>query len=261
MDRHDRLNAILALLLEREAVRVDEIVSELGVSAATARRDLDALADQQLLTRTRGGAATHPGSSDLPLRYRGGRKASEKARIARAAAATVGLGEVVALNGGTTTTEVAREIATRPDLQPGRGGNGITVVTNAVNIAGELTVRPHVRVVVTGGVARPQSYELTGPLAGLILDQITVDTLFLGVDGLDLDRGATATDESEAAVNAALVRAARRTVIVADSGKLGKSSFARICPLENVDALITDSGAEGAQVEAFRAAGLEVTLV
>lgn len=260
MNRHARLNALLELVLERESVHVDDIVAELGVSPATARRDLDQLAQQQLITRTRGGASTHPGSSDLPLRYKSGRRAEEKARIARAAAAMVEPGAVIGLNGGTTTTEVAREIALQRELQRA-GEDQVVVVTNAVNIANELTVRPHVRVVVTGGVARSHSYELTGPLGLLILAEITIGTLFLGVDAVDVAAGASAHHEGEAAINAAFVGVAERVVVIADSAKLGRTAFARICPSATIDVLITDTDADPQVVAGFEAAGVEVRLV
>lgn len=261
MNRHERLNALLDLVLEREHVHVDEIVSELGISPATARRDLDALADQQLITRTRGGASTHPGSSDLPLRYKAARKADEKSRIARAAAALVTAGTAVGLNGGTTTTEVAREIALLPALQEPAPDAHVVLVTNAVNIANEMTVRPHVRVVVTGGAARAHSYELVGPLATLILEQVTIDILFLGVDALDAAIGASTHHEGEAAVNAALVAAAARVVVVADSSKLGQRAFARICSADKIERVITDDAASPEAVAALEAAGIVVQQV
>ncbi|VEG25615.1 DeoR/GlpR family DNA-binding transcription regulator [Actinomyces howellii] len=258
MTRHERLSAILSIVVDEGSVHIDDIIDRLGVSAATARRDLDLLADQQLVTRTRGGASANPTSSQLPLRFKSSRMGQEKARIAHAAAAMVRAGDVVGLNGGTTTTEVAREIALLPGLTD--ADNPITVVTNAVNIASELTVRQCVRVVVTGGVARSQSYELTGPLSDLILPQISVGTLFLGVDALDTT-GAYALHEGEAAVNAALVRTARRVIVVADHTKLGTSAFALICRASDIDALITDDGAEPEQVDRLREAGIEVRLV
>ncbi len=123
---------------------------------------------------------------ELPLRYKASSHADAKQRIAAAAAALVHPGATVALNGGTTTTEVARALATRADLQGGHGDPSITVVTNAVNIANELAVRPQLKLVVTGGVARAQPYELSGPLALPLLDALSLDVAFLGVDGLDL---------------------------------------------------------------------------
>ncbi len=94
-----------------------------------------------------------------------------------AAAELVAPGAVIGLNGGTTTSELARALATRATLD-----SGFTIVTNALNIAAELTVRRHVKIVVTGGVARQQSYELIGPLASGVLEQVTLDVAFLGVD-------------------------------------------------------------------------------
>ena len=258
MSRHERLSAILGIVVEEGGVHIDDIVSRLGVSAATARRDLDLLANQQLLTRTRGGASANPTSAQLPLRYRTSRMADEKTRIARAAAAMVCPGDTVGLNGGTTTTEVAREVVLLPDLTD--PDIPVTLVTNAVNIASEMTVRQCVRVVVTGGIARPRSFELTGPLAELILPSISVGTLFLGVEGID-ERGAYAQHDGEAAVNAALVDAAHRVVVVCDSSKLGSTAFALICPTASIDVVITDDGAPADQVEALRRAGVEVRLV
>ena len=182
MSRHDRHSAILDIVMDEGSVHIDDIITRLGVSAATARRDLDHLADQQLISRTRGGAIANPTSTEPPLRYRTSKMADEKARIAKAAAAMVHPGDTIGLNGGTSTTEVAREIVLLPDLTD--PDVPVTLVTNAVNIANEMTVRQCVRVVVTGGIARPRSFELTGPLAELILPSISVDTLFLGVQGL-----------------------------------------------------------------------------
>src|SRR3984893_2559269 len=121
---------------------------------------MDQLARQQLVTRTRGGMVAGNVSYDLPLRYKTARHAPEKQRIGRAAAALIAPGSAVALNGGTTTSEVARALATRPDLRHGTGAPTITVVRNAMNIASELAVRQHIKIVVTGGVTRSQSYEL-----------------------------------------------------------------------------------------------------
>lgn len=260
MNRHERLTALLELIVARENVHIDEIVAELGISAATARRDLEHLAQQQLITRTRGGASTSPTSSDLPLRYKTARQPAEKQRIARAAAAMVRHGDVVGLNGGTTTTEVARELAVRPDLQHEDAGSQVVVVTNAVNIANELAVRPHVRVVVTGGVVRAMSFELTGPLATRILDDIAVDILFLGANALST-AGVYTHHDGEAAINAALVDHAARVVLVADHTKLGATAFAKICDISALDTLITDGDAAPELLVELRSAGLEVLTV
>ena len=258
MARPDRWNTLLDLLAGEGKVSVDTASAQLGVSAATLRRDLDQLAQQQLLTRTRGGAVANGTSYDLPLRYKTSRHVSEKQRIGLAAASMVQPGAVVGLNGGTTTSEVARAIATRADMYALSTGPSITVVTIALNIAIELVVRRHVKVVVTGGVIRPQSYELIGPLATLLPAQISLDFAILGVDGIDPDGGATAHHEEEASINQLMVSRARQVIIVADASKLGVIAFARICPTDKVSTVVTDTGADPALVSRLRERGVPV---
>ncbi|MEU0243404.1 DeoR/GlpR family DNA-binding transcription regulator [Streptomyces sp. NPDC006235] len=253
-----RWSALLEMLTRDGRIEVEPAAEELGVSAATIRRDLDELARQQMVTRTHGGAVINAIAYDLPLRYKAARKAPEKERIADAAAGLVKAGAVVGLNGGTTTTEVARALATRADLSSGGAETAVTVVTNALNIANELVVRRHVKLVVTGGVARPASYELIGPLATELLAEIALDQVFIGVDAIDVAHGATAHHEGEAGINRALARRAQQVVAVADSSKLDRRAFARICPVEDIDVLVTDKGASDELTEAFTAAGVEV---
>lgn len=261
MDRYDRLSMLLELLGQRGKVDVDDLAGELAVSAATIRRDLDHLAGQQLLTRTRGGAVANNVAYDLPLRYKIGRHAREKERIGRDAAALVGRGSVVGLNGGTTTAEIARALVARSDLNSRSDIPALTVVTNALNIAQELTVRPHVKIVVTGGVARPLSFELMGPLATRILEEITLDIMFLGVDAIDPRFGAYAHHEGEAGINRQMATRAKQLVVAADSSKLGLHAFAQICPITQLDMLITDTGASPSLVQAFENEGVAVRVV
>lgn len=263
MDRYARWTALLEVLAETGRVSVEDAADRLGVSQATIRRDFDQLAQQQMITRTRGGAVASAVSYDLPLRYKSAKRAPEKQRIGAAAAALVTPGMVVGINGGTTTTEVARALATRPDLAAGNTGDGtaLTIVTNALNIANELIVRPHVKLVVTGGVVRPQSYELIGPLATGILRDLMLDVAFLGVDAVDVTLGAAAHNEGEAAINQLMAARARRIVVVADSSKLGQHAFARICPIDRVHTLVTDATAVDNQTGAFSTAGIEIIRV
>ena len=229
MSRYRRWNELLELLAAAGQLQVEEAAKALGVSEATVRRDLDELATQQMLTRIRGGAVAQGVTYDLPLRYKSERHPSEKQRIAAVAAGLVRPGQVTGLNGGTTTTEVARALATRSDLNGQVPPPALTVVTNALNIATELAVRQHIKIVATGGVARPQSYELTGPLATGVLEQVTLDVAILGVDGIDAVAGATAHHEGEASINRLMARQAAKVVIAADSSKVGRRAFARIC--------------------------------
>src|SRR5579863_3410456 len=137
VSRYRRWNELLELLATAGQLQVEDAAKALNVSAATVRRDFDELAEQQMLTRIRGGAIAQGVNYDLPLRYKTERHPSEKQRIGELAAGLVRAGQVAGLNGGTTTTEVARALATRPDLSHDGPGPAVTVVTNALNIATE----------------------------------------------------------------------------------------------------------------------------
>jgi DeoR family transcriptional regulator, aga operon transcriptional repressor len=250
MRQSDRLDAILARLSEQGSVAVTGLAHDLGVSMATVRRDLELLESQRLLSRTHGGAVSHGVLYELPLRYRAGRHEAEKHRIAEAAATRLGDARVVGLTGGTTTTEVARRIADRT----------LTVVTNALNIASELAVRPNLKLVVTGGVARPESYELVGPLADATLDGLNIDVVFVGVDGASR-AGMTTHHEVEAHTNRRMIERARRVVVVCDASKIGRSALAVICPARDVDELITDGTASEPGLGELRDAGVRVITV
>ena len=260
MSRYRRWNELLELLAAAGQLQVEDAAKALNVSAATVRRDFDELASQQMLTRIRGGAVAQAVNYDLPLRYKTERHPSEKQRIGALAASMVRPGQVAGLNGGTTTTEVARALATRADLSESGSSStpAVTVVTNALNIATELAVRQHIKIVTTGGVARPQSYELTGPLATGVLEQVTLDVAILGVDGIDAVAGATAHHEGEASINRLMGRQARKVIIVADSSKVGKRAFARICSPAEIDVLVTDAGISAEDAALLEDAGVEV---
>ncbi|MER7948675.1 DeoR/GlpR family DNA-binding transcription regulator [Streptomyces sp. NPDC096079] len=268
MSKHERWNTLLELLAASGKLEVEEAATALDVSAATIRRDLDELAEQQLLVRTRGGAVVHGVSYELPLRYKSTRHAPEKRRIAEAVADLVAPGEVVGLNGGTTTTEVARALALRfasgrtetPGV-PAPAGPALTVVTNALNIAGELAVRPQIKIVATGGVARPQTYELVGPLTVGVLSEVVLDVVVLGVDGVDPELGVMAHQEDEASISRLFAERASRVVVVTDSSKMGRRAFARICGLDRIDLLVTDTGIAPETVAQLTEAGVKVLAV
>uniref|UniRef100_A0AAU3GYD9 DeoR/GlpR family DNA-binding transcription regulator n=1 Tax=Streptomyces sp. NBC_01401 TaxID=2903854 RepID=A0AAU3GYD9_9ACTN len=259
MAAHTRWTRLLEILSNQGHLDVLDAAERLGCSAATVRRDLDELARQNLLTRTRGGAVVSTVAYDLPLRYKAARRADEKQRIAKAAAELIPTGSTVGLNGGTTTSEVARELALRPE--PSGGGVALTVVTNAINIANELAVRPQVKIVVTGGVARPNSYELVGPLLDTVLRGLALDCTILGVDAVHARFGAATHDESEAGANRALAECAGTVIVVADSSKLGRRAFAQVCETRAVSVLVTDRDAPDEVVEEFTGLGVEVLRV
>lgn len=258
MNRADRLDAVLRLLAETGRLQVDDVVTKLQVSPATARRDLDALAGQHLLTRTRGGARSQSVAYDLPIRYRSEQHGAAKQRIAQAAARLVPRGAVVGLCGGTTSTAVAEALGSRPDLMEPSPHPNLTVVTNAINIAAQLLMRPQIKTVLTGGVVHTRSYELVGPYTDVVLGRITVDIAFIGVNGIDPVLGATVHDENEASVNSLMAQRAARTVIVTDSSKIGRRAFATLELPAATTTLITDAGITAEQRQGFIDRGIEV---
>ena len=251
MLKPDRLAAILEQLANAGSVDVAQISATLAVSPATLRRDLDALQKQGLLVRTHGGAVANGVGLELPLRHRAARRQPQKQAIGRMAATLVPEGAVVGMTGGTTVTEVARAL---------ESSAGITVVTNALNIAAELVLRPSLHVVVVGGAARHASYELVGPAAELIVERYHLDISFIGADGLTLEEGCSTYDEMEAHTDHAFIRRARRTIVVADSTKLGKRTFARICGTREISDFVTDADADPGFLDRLRELGVNVLI-
>jgi DeoR family transcriptional regulator of aga operon len=261
MDRGARWSALLGLLAEHGRLSVAQVVDELGVSEATVRRDFGDLAAQQLVTRTHGGVVASAVAYDLPVRYKQAGTDTAKERIASFAADLVREGTVVAFNGGTTSSATARRLAARSDLAAAARRPAITVVTNALNIATEMVLRPFVRCVSLGGVARPESYELSGPLASMVLAELWLDTVVLGVDAVSAPAGATCEHEGEAGINSLMVQRADRVIVVATGDKIGRRAFARICPASRIDILVTDASAGPEPLDDLRAAGVQVEVV
>ncbi len=254
----NRSERILRHLQSEGSVAVEDLCSLLGVSIATVRRDLQELENRGLLRRTHGGAIMvepllYEGfRHDSSFREQMERRADEKRRIAIAAADLIEDGDTISLTPGTTTTEVIRSIRHR---------SGITVVTNTVNVAMELSQREDLDVVVSGGSLRGRWFSLVGSLAVQALEQMFTDKVFIGANGVDAVAGLTCHHADEAAVNRVMVQHARKKIAVADATKLGITTTHRICGLDAVDLLITDSSASDEAIAPFLAAGVEVRRV
>lgn len=255
--RASRLSAILDLLATRGGLSVSAAAEELEVSEATVRRDFAELSRRQLVTRNHGGVVATSVAYELPYRYRSSQHDGDLDRLARAAAALVTPGAVVAMNGGTTTTAVARRLTARADLRT----PGLTLVTSALNIAVEAVLRPHVRCVSLGGIPRPESYEVTGPLAAAGLSQLWIDVAVLGVNGLAVREGATCTHEDEAAVSRLMVERARDVIVVAAERKLGERAFTQICAATEITHVVTTAPETHDEVVALRESGAAVHCV
>jgi DeoR family transcriptional regulator of aga operon len=261
VNQQQRLNALLMLVGELGNVSIADVSGRLDISPATARRDITALAREGLVTRTHGGASALGSSHELPLQYKIARQAEAKLAIARAVEALIQPGETVGLNGGTTVTEVARALGRSTRLRsPAADIPGVTIVTNALNIAYESSVRQHIKIVVTGGVPRRQSYELVGPLVAASLRDFSLDHAVLGVDGLTPEIGATTLHEGEADASRQIVAVARHIIVAADHTKIGASTFARILPLDRIDTLVTDQPLPPRSAEQFARAEVRVII-
>ncbi len=253
-----RQEYIVQRLQETGTVVIDELCTTLGASIATIRRDLEDLESRSLLKRTRGGAEPigplfyEPFRNDSSFQDRVSSFAEEKRRIGLAAAKLVSTGQTVALTGGTTTTEVVRSLKVLSD---------ISIITNTVNVAMELSNRKDVEVIVTGGHLRGSWFTLVGPLATAAAEMLFSDIMFIGVDGVDAEQGLTCSDPSEAEVLRKLVQHTKIKVVVADHSKLGSVSKYLLCPTKGIDRLITDYGASASVVAPFEKLGIDVTRV
>ena len=226
--RHDNLRE---LIRGSGVIRVEEICRRLGISPATARRDLDELEAAGAIRRVHGGAVSVESRLEEPLfDDKASIAAREKNRIAGAALKFVENGDTIYLDGGSTVLELARLLRERTN---------ITVVTNSLRAAHELAGRGP-RLILIGGELRRLSQTMVGPLTRCVLQELHVDKAFMGTIGLTLKEGLTTTDPSEAFTKELVTSRARQVILLADSGKAGKVSFARAGKIENVHVLITD---------------------
>ncbi|MGN6740939.1 transcriptional repressor AgaR [Dyella sp.] len=251
----ERRRLIVEQVEAQGRVTVEELVQRFGISAVTIRADLEALDRAGALTRSHGGAVpVAPSQQDTPLTIKETRHHPQKRRIGEAAAKLVQDGETIIIDSGSTTVEIARALRQRR-------WNELTVITNALNIALELSGLSGVRVMMLGGMLRPTSYSLAGPDAEQALSRLSADRLFLGVDGLDPAIGVTTPDPLEASLNALMVRVSRQTVAVLDASKFGQRSLSVIAPMKALDMVISDASAPAEYVEALEGLGVQLQLV
>ncbi len=252
-----RATEILHLLLQHGKTSVEELTDQFATSSASIRRDLARLEQQGLVHRTHGGAMLagqvyEPFRFDASFKEREERFPDQKQRIANAAAELVGDNETIGLTAGTTTTQLARSLRLRTSLH---------VVTNAVNISMELGSGNGLETTLTGGCMRwPGAFSLSGPVALESINVILLDKIFLGVCGIHPEHGATTIQADEAQLFRAMTRRAKQVIVVADSSKVGMTSPAVICPVTDIDLLITDGGISDDSAEAFQKRGVRVLI-
>jgi DeoR family transcriptional regulator of aga operon len=249
----ERRRAILDILNREDRVLVTELSRHFETSQVTIRKDLEILHAHGQVHRTHGGAlpARQGVLEDPTLREKENLHRQEKLRIAEAAAGKVTEGQVVILDSGTTTTAIARAL---------RDFRSLTIITNAVNIAAELTGTA-LEVILTGGTLRKNSFSLVGPIAEETLRRLSADLLFLGVDGFDVHYGLSTPNLLEAKVNRVMVEVAKRTIAVCDSSKFGRRSLSLIAPPSMLQEVITDRGIPKFDLRTLKEAGTEITIV
>jgi DeoR family transcriptional regulator, aga operon transcriptional repressor len=249
----ERRRAILEMLQREGRVLVAHLAQKFETSQVTIRKDLEVLHLHGRIHRTHGGAlpAREGALEDPTLREKEKLHRKEKLRIAAAAAKLVSEGQVVILDSGTTTTEIARAL---------RNFKNLTIITNAVNIPAELATSS-VEVILTGGIIRKNSFSLVGPIAEETLRRLNADILFLGVDGFDVQYGLSTPNLLEAKVNRVMVEVSRRTIAICDSSKFGRRSLSLIVAPSALQQVITDNGIPKSDLRALKKAGIEVTLV
>ncbi|UEJ82241.1 DeoR/GlpR family DNA-binding transcription regulator [Brachybacterium halotolerans subsp. kimchii] len=238
-DKSGRWDRVLAMLATHRSLSVTEVARELGISESTVRRDFVEMERAQLARRTHGGIVAIDVAYSLATTPREKDGASaDRERVAAVAAEMIRPGQIVGFNGGRSTTSTARRAVSRPDLDAKDGTPGLTVVCAALNIATEAVLRPAVRTVVLGGVAEPYSFELTGPLATATMRDLWLDTMFVGMIGLDIDAGLTCNADAEAGVTRTMIGHSRRVVGLATADKFGLRALAGICPVAALTDLV-----------------------
>lgn len=230
-----RLLNIMNLVKEKGFVTVSELAKELGVSEITIRRDLNFLEAQGLLERRRGGAVPKNFRIDIPFFFKLDERKEEKIRIAKKALTFLSDGQIVAMSGGTTIFYVVQS------LDEGDFTN-LTIVTNSITTAwGVVNQNKKFKLIHSGGIVRENSFECIGKHALELFENIMVDVYLMGVNGIDLKGGITTHDFEERDIAVTIMRNSQKVIVLADSSKFGIITPFKICDLDDVDVIITDS--------------------
>lgn len=234
MLKGERLYHIVEYVDEKKVVTIAELCNRFKVSKATINRDLKMLEEKRLITRTHGGAMSLTrGTRFEPIHaIKEKEKTVEKQSISSYAMNFIKQGETILLDSGTTTLELAKQI---------KNNNNITVITNDLKIAYILSQSDGIDLVVLGGQQKKGVYSLIGPFTENLLKMLNVDKAFLGVDAIDVDKGITNSNIEESNIKKTIVEISKEIIVLGDSSKFGKVAFAKICDIDMVDAIVTDS--------------------
>src|SRR6266404_1182456 len=252
LSQSERMEHVLRLLETRDYVQVAELSQAFAVSEVTVRSDLTELARQGLVARIRGGVrALQHGQSEVGFDLRLRLEVDRKRAIARAAAAMVNEGEAVALDASTTAYYLALELRSKREL---------VVVTNGLLVATALADAPGITVLVTGGMLRLSAMSLVGDLGADVLRTTRINKGFLGARGLSLSRGLMDLNPDEVRIKQEMAGACEQVYGILDGTKWHRSALLSFVSVEDLTGIVTDSSAPAKEVEAWRAAGVDVVV-
>ncbi|PQP80811.1 DeoR/GlpR transcriptional regulator [Paenibacillus sp. PCH8] len=241
----ERYEKIVEWVDMQGSMRVTELSERCGVTEETIRRDLDKLEQAGRLRRSHGGAVSvrykEEGQSEIPYPERAVAHAEEKRRIAREAVKLVESGDRIALDASTTAWYMAAGLPNIP----------LTVLTNSIKVAAELSNKEQIRVIATGGQLASKSLSFVGPLAERSLDAYHVDKVFLSCKGVHLTKGISESNELQALVKQKMIQIADEVILLADSSKFNIQAFTRVAEMDSVAKVITDLGVDEEQVSAL----------
>ncbi|QBD80568.1 DeoR/GlpR transcriptional regulator [Ktedonosporobacter rubrisoli] len=246
----ERLQQIEHIVKERQHVRVAELSEYLGVSEPTIRRDLQKLEAMGRLRRAHGGAvALMQATPEPPIIHRLTECAEEKRRIGQVAASLIEDGETVFLGSGTTTLEVARNLVER---------QGLTVITNALNIATELAGHENITLIVTGGVVRHSEFSMIGHIVEQTLKELRADKVIMSMRAVSVKEGLTNANLLETMTDRVVMQFAHEVILVADHTKFGKAATGIVAPITAIHKIVTDDQVSADTVRQIQKLGIEV---
>ena len=249
---NERQSKILESLETKKYISVNELSEKLKVSVVTIRKDLTLLEQEGYLHRTHGGASKQMRYVfDQTVTEKETQNVEEKTRIITKALDFIKENEFIILSSGTTVNLLAQKLY---------GFRNLTVLTPSLRVALEVCKNPNVNTIHLGGEVRKNSTSTIGVLAEETLSNFSRTTLFLGIEGIDLDYGLSSTNVGEAHLNKKMMERVDKTIVLADSSKIHKRGFGFICYVEKIDMLITDSNVDPEFVEELEKRGVEVVI-
>lgn len=252
MTKEERHNIILELLMQHNSVLVSDLATKLNVSSVTIRKDLTELEKEKKLYRNHGKAILiNPYINDRNVNEKEKFYTEEKRAIGICAAGLIAPKDSILIASGTTMHFLARQIHATEHL---------TVITASLQVSEILSQDPEIDIIQLGGLLRHSSLSVVSKYAENMLSNFSCSKLYMGVDGIDLDFGITTTDMMEANLNRAMMQAAQKTIVLADSSKFGRRGFSKISDMEEVDHIITDSHIAPAVARRIEEMGIELSI-